>query len=128
MLKYFKYILTSIIVLLPSTALAVKTGIGVPTGENDADGKPILKTDFTDYVGYMGAIFSFAMKAGAVLTTLMIIYAGYKYLTSQGNPTALGEAKDIIIGSLSGFAMLLLIYLILTVLQLPPAVVPQGTT
>jgi hypothetical protein len=119
MIKYLKYILTAIFVLLPTSAFAVTTGLNIPGHESN---------DYKSYIDYMGAIFAFAMKAGAVLTTLMIIYAGYKYLTSQGNPTALGEAKDIIIGSLSGFAMLLLIYLILTVLQLPPAVVPAGTT
>jgi hypothetical protein len=128
MLKRLKYIIISSFALLPAKALAVTTGVGIPTGKTDASGNPIAESNFGSYVEYMGAIFSFAMKAGAILTTLMIIYAGYKYLTSQGNPTALGEAKDIIIGSLSGFAMLLLIYLILTVLQLPPAVMPQGTT
>lgn len=121
MLRYLKYILVSAVVLIPTTAFAVTTGLNIPGGKEN--------NTYDSYIDYMGAIFSFAMKAGAVLTTLMIIYAGYKYLTSQGNPTALGEAKDIIIGSLSGFAMLLLIYLILTVLQLPPAVnLPAGTT
>ena len=67
----------------------------------------------------LSSIFSFALKLGAALTALMIIYAGYKYMTSQGNPTATGEAKEIIIGSLSGFAMLLLIYLLLNVLGFP---------
>ena len=77
------------------------------------------ETSFSSYMDYIAHIFAFALKAGAVLTIIMVIYAGYKYITSQGNPTALNEAKDIIAGSLSGFVMLLLIFFILRMFNLP---------
>ncbi len=93
----------------------INTGVGVPTGIDD-DGNIVAKTNYKSFMEYMGTLFSFALKLGAALTALMIIYAGYKYLTSQGNTSATGEAKEIIIGSLSGFAMLLLIYLLLNVM------------
>ena len=102
-------VITTIFLLTPSFAKAVQTGVEIP-GEGSS---------FDNFVDYMTSIFSFALKLGAALTTMMIIYAGYKYLTSQGNSTATGEAKEIIIGSLSGFAMLLLIYLLLNVLGFP---------
>lgn len=76
-------------------------------------------TSFVDFMDYIGAVFDFSLKLGVALTALMLIFAGYKYMTSQGNPSALNEAKDIMIGSLSGFIMLLLVYLILTVYNLP---------
>lgn len=108
-MKVFKLIsITVLVTLAPFVAKAVDVGVAI-------DGK----TNFDHFMDYMGAVFFFAMRLGAALTTLMIVYAGYKYMTSQGNPTAIGEAKEIIIGSLSGFAMLLLIYLILNVLGLP---------
>lgn len=88
-----------------ATGSSLEVGVAIPNAGNK----------FAGYGGYIAAVFKFAMQLGIILTTLMIIYAGYKYMTSQGNPTALNEAKDIIIGSLSGFAMLLLIYLILNV-------------
>ncbi len=93
----------------------INTGVGIPTGI-DEDGNIVTKTNYESFMDYMASLFSFALKLGAALTALMIIYAGYKYLTSQGNTSATGEAKEIIIGSLSGFAMLLLIYLLLNVL------------
>ncbi|MFA7244253.1 MAG: hypothetical protein WC080_03145 [Patescibacteria group bacterium] len=98
---------TTLISVLPGFASAFTTGVAING-----------KTTFSSYMDWMKSIFGFAMKLGAVLTTLMILYAAIKYITSQGNSSATNEAKDIIIGSLSGFAMLLLIYLILNVLGL----------
>ena len=101
-------ILALSILTWPVTVLAIETGIAVGGQKSFTGG----------YIEYIQAVFSFALKMGVALTALMLIYAGYKYITSQGNPSAINEAKDIIIGSLSGFAMLLLIYLILNVLNL----------
>ena len=98
--------LTSLI--YPATTFAVETGVAIPG----------FGTSFSSYNSYVSAVFQYSMKFGIVLTTLMIIYAGFKYMTSQGNPSAINEAKDIIIGSLSGFALLLVIYLVLNVLNL----------
>lgn len=94
----------------PVFAYAVKVGVEIPG---------YTMTETSTYLDYIGAVFNFAFKAGIALTTLMIIYAGIKYMTSQGNQSALGEAKDIIVGSLSGMAMLALTVLILTLLGLP---------
>jgi len=94
--------------LLPTKAFAVETGVAIPGFGNS----------FASYNSYISAVFQYSMKVGIVLTTLMIIYAGFKYMTSQGNPSAINEAKDIIIGSLSGFALLLVLYLVLNILNL----------
>lgn len=47
------------------------------------------------------------------LGVLMLIYAGYLYMTSQGSPEALTQAKDIIVGVVVGIMLLFLIELIL---------------
>lgn len=104
-----KYLKQFLIGIAPVYAKEIKTGVEIP-GEGSS---------FSGYVGYISAVFSFALKLGAALTVVMVIYAGFKYMTSRGNPSATGEAKEIIIGTLSGFAMLLLIYLILNVLNIP---------
>ena len=56
---------------------------------------------------------NFVLKILAGLAALMLIYAGYIYLTSQGNPEALTRAKDIIIGVVTGIVLLFIIKLIL---------------
>ena len=77
--------------------------------------------DFTGYSDWIKAFYTFSIRLGGVLTILMLIFAGYKYMTSQGNPTAINEAKDILIGSLSGYALLLLVSLILNLIKVPQA-------
>lgn len=107
-MNLIKRILPAILWLLPAKAFAVEVGVAIPG----------FDPKFSSFSSYVSAVFQYSMKIGIVLTALMIIYAGYKYMTSQGNPSAINEAKDIIIGSLSGFALLLLIYFILNILNL----------
>jgi len=119
---YFISIVSSVTILSYNLAFAV-TG-SAATGSSGSSGirtgiEINGKTGFSSFVDYILNIFAFAMKAGVVLTTIMIIFAGYRYMTSQGNPTAINEAKDIIIGSLTGFALLLLVFLILKIFNLP---------
>ena len=92
----------------PSTDTGFGTGLGIPGHGEDFDG----------YSDWISAVYDFSIKLGGILTVLMLIYAGYKYMTSQGNPSAINEAKEILFGSLSGFAMLLLVYFILDFLNL----------
>lgn len=61
---------------------------------------------------YVRALYAFSMKAAVALATLMVIYAGYKYLTSKGDSGAINEAKDIIFSTLMGAALLMLVVLV----------------
>lgn len=63
---------------------------------------------------YLGCIYQFATILAVGLAIVMIIYGGYKYMTSQGNPDTLGEAKEIIVGAIIGLLLLALGYLILS--------------
>jgi len=45
----------------------------------------------------------------APICVIMIIYVGYLYMTSQGNPEAITRAKDILIGVISGIVLIFLI-------------------
>lgn len=101
------------LVFWSSSAYALELGVCIPKkggGET---------CEVTSYVDYIRVVFKFALEAGVALTVLMIVYGGILYMTSQGNQSALNSAKDIIVGSLSGLAMLALVVLILTVLGMP---------
>jgi len=50
---------------------------------------------------------------GPALAILVMIYAGYVYMTSQGNPDSIKTAKDLIIGALVGLALIILAGVIL---------------
>ena len=66
-----------------------------------------------DLPEYIGCIYAFATYLAVGLAILMIFWGGYKYITSAGNPDALGEAKEIIWGAIIGLLVLALGALIL---------------
>ena len=64
------------------------------------------------YDRYIKGIYAFSIKVAVALCTLMVIYAGYKYLTSKGETSMINEAKDILFSTLMGAALLMLVLLI----------------
>jgi hypothetical protein len=89
-------------------------------------GAPIPGTSDT-YTGeqglanYVGHIFRYGSYLAIALAILMIIYGGFKYAGSAGNPEAMGEAKEFITGAIIGLIVLILGYLILS--QVSPGLV-----
>ncbi len=63
--------------------------------------------------GYISYIFNIAMMLAGVIIFVGLIYAGFQYLTSAGNPQAQTTAKNRITGSLIGLVLLLGSFLIL---------------
>lgn len=57
---------------------------------------------------YIETFFKWALRFAAVLVVLMIIYAGYIYLTSGGDSTKLNTAKERLLGAIFGYIILLL--------------------
>lgn len=51
-----------------------------------------------------------------LLAFLVLVYAGYRYITSLGNPEATKDAKDWAVSAITGIALLLLIPLIMQAL------------
>ncbi|MBI2263504.1 hypothetical protein HY373_00815 [Candidatus Berkelbacteria bacterium] len=66
---------------------------------------------------WFGLVYDKMIVAGGFLAVLMVIYGGYRYITSQGNPDNLNEAKEIIFYALAGLLVLLLAYVILTTIS-----------
>lgn len=71
------------------------------------------------YTKYFQAFYKYSLRLGAMLSVMMIIYAGYLYLFSQGDSSKLTAAKDILVGTILGFLLLLVINLILDFIGLP---------
>jgi len=64
--------------------------------------------DFANVGTYVTAVLRWANPIIASLAVLMLIIAGYMYMTSQGNPDQIKKAKEIIIGVVLGVALLYL--------------------
>lgn len=82
-------------------------GVGV-----DLPGTGIKSMGQYTFSVYVRAIYAYSMKVAVALATLMVIYAGYKYLTSRGDSSAINEAKDILFSTLLGAALLMLVVLV----------------
>jgi hypothetical protein len=67
----------------------------------------------TDFGQYVSKIMSWLVTIIASLGALMFVYAGYIYVTSQGNPEGITQAKDIIIATITSIILLFLIEVIL---------------
>lgn len=77
-------------------------------------GAPMLeKKTVREWPEYVSLIYRTALLLAAVLAVLMLIYGGYKYMMSAGNPEALGEAKEIITGTIIALILLILAGLLL---------------
>ena len=91
-------ILNNFILLGPTKALAVETEFG-------------NFQDFGDFINH--AIPEINLVLGSV-ALLVMIYAGYIYITSQGDQTKVGFAKELIIGVITGILLLFLINILKT--------------
>ena len=63
---------------------------------------------------YVTKLYNWGIGIGSALAIMMLIYAGYLYASSQGNPDSIKQAKDLIIGALVGLALIILAGVILT--------------
>lgn len=87
------------------------TSVGV-SYPNDDKTNAIQSGQSYNYIAYISKLYGFAMKAAIALSILMVVYAGYKYLTSRGDSSAINEAKDILFSTLMGAALLMLVILV----------------
>jgi len=95
--------------LIIQKAYAQQT-IGVPIpGTSCSDG--VIDNGLSEYIG---CLYEFATYLAVGFAIIMVIWGGYKYITSQGNPDTVMEAKEIIGGAIIGLVVLGLAYLILS--------------
>ena len=84
------------------TATTTKMGVGVTIPGSTTSGNRYSVEE------YVRGLYAFSMKVAVALSFLMIIYAGYKYMTSRGDSGMINEAKDILFSTLMGAALLML--------------------
>jgi len=109
-MKFKKLFLILIFNFLFSISLAQEVEYpqipGVPT--------PTATTTFPEYVRYLFYLF---ILVSGVIAILVLIWAGFLWFTSTGDPQRINEAKRKAIGSLFGLIILLSSYLIITTIN-----------
>ena len=108
------YAQTGIGVGIPGTSCATTIQRDATTGDPVLDAAGHQIPIHYDLATYIGCIYQFATYIAIGLAILMIIWGGYKYITSQGNPDVLTEAKEIIWGTIIGLLVLGLGWLIIS--------------
>lgn len=76
-----------------------------------AETPTIAKTPLPQYIKY---VFNFGIWIAGFVAFLSLVYGGVRYLTSAGNPSSVGDAKDQMFAGILGLVILLSSYLILS--------------
>lgn len=123
-LKIFINVLALVFIFLPLSINAVDTNpitsgsLVAPTQSSIAPSNGGSGEFFgTNLTSYSEKLYIWSIGIAGSLAIIMLIYAGYLYVTSMGNPDQINSAKEIIIGALSGLALLILASLILQSLK-----------
>jgi len=77
--------------------------IGIPGSEFEA-GKEVAVSGKT-FIEYLKAIYVWSVRAIAVIAIIMIMIAGFQWMTAAGNASAIGQAKSRISSSLIGLLL-----------------------
>lgn len=106
---FFTAVILALLFCLAGTLVfAAKTEIQYP-GATEAD-----TATFPAYVKYL---FNFSIIISGVIAFGVLVYNGFLYLTSAGEPGVMKDAVDKIIGAFLGVVILLSSYLILTTIN-----------
>ena len=65
----------------------------------------------------VGMIVKIAVPLGVISVVLLVVYAGYLLMSSQGDPDKLKEGRDIITNAIIGFVVVLLSVAILILIS-----------
>lgn len=100
--------------LCPDGSAPVKQSIGVGIQGNKEvcgkTGQDLLKN-------YLMAIWGWGTALISALAVLVIIFGGYRYMTSGGSPDKIESAKNMIVGALSGLLLIIFSYVILNAIN-----------
>lgn len=99
-----------------STTPASGSSLLTNCDQNNASGFVFCNTLFGDKVtaqDYLSRFYAWAVGLAVLGAAGMIVWAGYRYTTSRGNPSEANAAREMIVSALVGLALLLLSYTIL---------------
>ncbi len=84
-------------------------------------GSGALAIDGSLFAKYLGAFYVYFIGVIGILAVVMIMYGGYHYIVSMGNPSRMKQGKEVISGALIGLMLALTSFLLLNIIN--PALV-----
>lgn len=86
--------------------------VSPPPAINPSDAPPTL----SQLANVIDGIFEYIFPIGAIIAVAMIIYGGYMWIISGGDPARKQQAQGVLTWSILGLAFLFLIKMTLTIL------------
>ena len=86
-------------------------GVRIEDGEESPGNLTATLPELVRYV------FNFSIAIGGLVAFVMLVYGGFRYLTSAGSPAAQTDAKDILTSAIIGLLLLLTSVLLLQVIN-----------
>lgn len=62
-------------------------------------------SNFSDIWLIAAAVIEILLRVAAIVAVMFVIYGGFNYMTSQGEPDATGRAKTTVVNALIGLAI-----------------------
>lgn len=93
---------------LPRTVYGLPTWYAYLPGQQDVQGVCRVAADFGDWNAILGigiAFIEILLRIGALVAVGYIVYAGFQYITSNGDPERAKHAKDTILNALIGLVI-----------------------
>jgi hypothetical protein len=87
--------------------LLISTAI-LPIFSVFSQGPPPIITHPQQVVGLLSSVLGFVWTIMGIVVVLMLLYAGFKFVTAGGETEAIGKAKDMVKYSLIGIVVMLL--------------------
>lgn len=74
--------------------------------KSEVDGRCELNFVFPDHIGLvLLAFFEIVLRVGALIAIVYVIYGGFQYMLSQGEPDKTKDARTIIINAVVGLVI-----------------------
>jgi hypothetical protein len=74
-------------------------------------------TQSTTVDSFMSSVIALAVPLSAISAFVLLVFAAYRLMTSQGNPDKLKEAQEVITNAIVGFLFILLSVVILLLIS-----------
>jgi len=132
MKKFLGLIFPILFLISPAISLAVVCN-GVENNLNlcyptiGPEGNKITLSSEINLNQIVAWFYYFIVGVAGLSAFVMLVWGGFQYLTSAGNPTAIGDAKDRIKSALLGLLIILISWLILQVIN-PELTILRGPT
>lgn len=107
--NFSRIILVSFLILAPVLSFAQPTIINVNPSDPNA-GKivnPLGPNGATDFPSFINTLLTGVLRIGIPVVALAIIYCGFLFVSARGNAEKLGKAKEALLYTLIGAAILL---------------------